>query len=188
MTLTESSKVRFVVEGRSVVGKRPVIGFTAEYTISNLLELMEKSEQEAKDIRDACKDMYFSPIWQLNIRLILDLDLKVDCRSVQQDVTLQVKVRELPTESTAKETAARAIKQAAEIFKQESLRELERMEGGIAFFSNVLMGTEVSHISVLSFNSLTFPSVKGSLHDRRCVWCVDYCQIGVFHYRCVSVK
>lgn len=55
MTLTESSKVKFVVEGRSVVGKRPVIGSTAEYTISNLLELMEKSEQESKDIRDACK-------------------------------------------------------------------------------------------------------------------------------------
>ena len=55
MTLTGSSKVKFVVEGRSVVGKHPVIGSTAEYSIGNLLELMEKSEQESKDIRDACK-------------------------------------------------------------------------------------------------------------------------------------
>ena len=50
--------MKFVVEGRSVVGKRPVIGSTAEYTISNLLELMQKSEQESKDIRDACKAKY----------------------------------------------------------------------------------------------------------------------------------
>ena len=59
MALTESSKVRFVVEGRSVLGKRPVIGSTAEYTISNLRELMEKSEQKSKDVRDACKGKYF---------------------------------------------------------------------------------------------------------------------------------
>jgi uncharacterized protein affecting Mg2+/Co2+ transport len=58
MILTESSKVKFVVEGRSVVGKRPVIGSTAEYTIGDLLELMQKSEQESKDIRDACKGKY----------------------------------------------------------------------------------------------------------------------------------
>lgn len=58
MTLTESSKVKFVVEGRSVVGKRPLIGSTTEYTISNLLELMEKSEQASTNIRDACKRKY----------------------------------------------------------------------------------------------------------------------------------
>jgi hypothetical protein len=124
MTLTESSKVRFVVEGRSVVGKRPVIGFTADYTISNLLELMEKSEKASTDIRDAY------------------LQLKVDCRSPQQDATLQLKVRELPTESTAKEITAHAIKQAAEKYKLESLKELGRMETAIEHLSNVLMGTE----------------------------------------------
>ena len=82
--------------------------------------------------------------------MILVLQLKVDCRSPHQDVTLQVKVRELPTGSTAKETAAYAIKQAAENYKQESLKELERMEADIGYFSNVLMGTDVSHISALS--------------------------------------
>lgn len=55
MTLSESSKVKFIVEGRSVVGKPPVIGFTSEYIISDLLELMEKSEKESSDIRNACK-------------------------------------------------------------------------------------------------------------------------------------
>ena len=55
MTLSESSKVKFIVEGRSVVGKPPVIGFTNEYIISDLLELMEKSEKESNDIRNACK-------------------------------------------------------------------------------------------------------------------------------------
>ena len=55
MTLSESSKVKFIVEGRSVVGKPPVIGFTSEYIISDLLELMEKTEKETNDIRNACK-------------------------------------------------------------------------------------------------------------------------------------
>jgi hypothetical protein len=60
MTLSESSKVKFIVEGRSVVGKAPVIGFTAEYIISDLLELMEKSEKESNDIRNACKSKYLT--------------------------------------------------------------------------------------------------------------------------------
>lgn len=136
MTLTESSTVKFVVEGRSVVGKRPAIGSTAEYTISNLLELMEKSEQEAKDIKDAY------------------LPLKVDCRSPHQDVTLQVKVRELPTESTAKETAARVIKQAAENFKRESLKQLERMAATVLYFSNALVGTDVRCMADLTHGAL----------------------------------
>jgi hypothetical protein len=125
MTLSESSKVKFIVEGRSVVGKPPVIGFTAEYIISDLLERMEKSEKESNDIRNAY------------------LHLKVDCRPPYQDVTLQVKVRELPTESTAKEITAHAIKQAAEKYKQESLEELQRMETDIGYFSNVLMDKDV---------------------------------------------
>ena len=75
------------------------------------------------------------------------MNLKVDCRSPNQDATLQVKVRELPTESTAKEITAYAIKQAAEKCKQESLEELERMETHFAYFSNVLTGRDVSHIS-----------------------------------------
>jgi hypothetical protein len=58
MTLSESSKVKFIVEGRSVVGKPPVIGFTPEYIIGDLLDLMEKSEKESSDIRDACKGKY----------------------------------------------------------------------------------------------------------------------------------
>ena len=74
------------------------------------------------------------------------MHLKVDCRPPHQDVTLQVKVRELPTESTAKETTAQAIKQAAEKYKQESSLELQRMEADIAYFSNVLMDRDVSHI------------------------------------------
>jgi hypothetical protein len=77
--------------------------------------------------------------------------LKVDCRPPRQDVTLQVKVRELPTESTAKEITAHAIKQAAEKYKKESLDELQRMETDIGYFSNVLMGKDVSHISAFSF-------------------------------------
>ena len=77
--------------------------------------------------------------------------LKVDCRSPHQDVTLQVKVRELPTESTAKETTAHAIKQAAEKYKQESLQELQRMETDVAYFSNALMDRDVSNISTFSF-------------------------------------
>ena len=90
--------------------------------------------------------------------MALDLRLKVDCRSAHQDdVTLQVKVRELPTESTAKEIAAYTIKQAAEDYKLESLKELERMEADIGYFSNVLMDTDVSHILSSSY-SLTFPS------------------------------
>lgn len=60
MALSESSKVKFIVEGRSVVGKPPVIGFTAEYIISDLLELMEKSEQKSNDIRNACKAKYLT--------------------------------------------------------------------------------------------------------------------------------
>lgn len=82
----------------------------------------------------------------LNYHWIVDLHLKVDCRPPHQDVTLQVKVRELPTESTAKEITAKAIKQAAEKYKQESLLELQRMETDIAYFSNVLMDRDVSHI------------------------------------------
>jgi len=71
------------------------------------------------------------------------LQLKVDSRSPDQDVILQVKVRELPTESTAKEITAHAIKQAAEKYKQESLEELQRMETDIEYFSNVLMDKDV---------------------------------------------
>jgi len=125
MTLSESSKVKFIVEGRSVVGKRRVVGFTSEYIISDLLELMEKSEKESNDIRNAY------------------LHLKVDCRSPHQDVTLQVKVRELPTGSTAKEITAHSIKQAAEKYKQESLQELQQMETDIEYFSNALMDRDV---------------------------------------------
>ena len=64
MTLSESSKVKFIVEGRSVVGKPPVIGFTAEYIIGDLLELMEKSEKETKDIRNACKIKCLTFLWR----------------------------------------------------------------------------------------------------------------------------
>lgn len=32
-----------------------MVGFTAEYIISDLLERMEKSEKESNDIRNACK-------------------------------------------------------------------------------------------------------------------------------------
>jgi hypothetical protein len=71
-------------------------------------------------------------------------------------VTLQVKVRELPTESTAKETTAHAIKQAAEKYKQESLEELNRMETDIGYFSNALMDRDVSRIASIFFYSLTF--------------------------------
>lgn len=78
---------------------------------------------------------------------ILDLHLKVDCRPPYQDVTLQVKIRELPTESTAKENTAHAIKEAAEKYKQESLGELRRMESDIECFSNVLMDRDVSHVT-----------------------------------------
>lgn len=60
MTLSESSKVKFIVEGRSVVGKPPVIGSTDEYIVSDLLKLMGKSEQESSDIRDACKGKYLT--------------------------------------------------------------------------------------------------------------------------------
>jgi hypothetical protein len=87
------------------------------------------------------------------------LQLKVDGRaSSHQDAILQVKVRELPTGSTAKETTAYTIKQAAENHKRESLKELERMEADIEYFSNVLMGTDVGHILSIIFYSLTFPS------------------------------
>ena len=86
--------------------------------------------------------------------MILDLHLKVDCRPPQQDVTLQVKVRELPTESTAKEITAHAIKQAAEKYKQESLQELKRMETDIGYFSNALTDRDVSHISTIFFFSV----------------------------------
>lgn len=82
----------------------------------------------------------------------------MDCRPPHQDVTLQVKVRELPTGSTAKETVAYAIKQAAENYKRESLKELERMEADIEYFSNLLMGTDVSRRISALFYSLTFPS------------------------------
>ena len=79
------------------------------------------------------------------------MHLKVlDCRPPHQDAILQVKVRELPTESTAKETTAYAIKQAAEKYKQESLEELQRMETDIGYFSNVLTDRDVSHISAFS--------------------------------------
>lgn len=77
--------------------------------------------------------------------------LRVDCRSPHPDATLQVKVRELPTESTAKEITAHAIKQAAEEYKQESLEELQRMETDFGYFSNVLMGRDVCRISAFSF-------------------------------------
>ena len=60
MALSQSSKVKFIVEGRSVVGKPPVIGFTDEYILSDLLELMEKSEQESNDIRNACKAKFLT--------------------------------------------------------------------------------------------------------------------------------
>jgi hypothetical protein len=60
MTLTDSSKVKFIVEGRSVLGKAPVIGFTSEYIISDLLDLMEKTEKESNDIRNACKAKYLT--------------------------------------------------------------------------------------------------------------------------------
>ena len=60
MTLSESSKVKFVVEGRSVLGKAPVVGFTSEYIISDLLELMEKLEKESDDVRNACKDNFLT--------------------------------------------------------------------------------------------------------------------------------
>jgi iron uptake system EfeUOB component EfeO/EfeM len=73
--------------------------------------------------------------------------LKVDGRPPHQDATLQVKVRELPTESTAKETTAQAIKQAAEKYKQESMQELQRMETDIGYFSNALLDRDVSYIS-----------------------------------------
>ena len=96
--------------------------------------------------------------------MVLDLELKVDCRPPRQDATLHVKVRELPTKSTATETAARSIKQAAEKFKQESLKELERMEADIGYFSDALMNTDVSHISVLPLYCLTF-RLKGSLYS-----------------------
>ena len=80
------------------------------------------------------------------------MHLKVDSRSTpHQDAILQVKVRELPTESTAKETTAHAIKQAAEKYKRESLEELKRMETDITNFSNVLMDRDVSHILAFSF-------------------------------------
>ena len=79
------------------------------------------------------------------------MNLKVDCRPPHQDVTLFVKVRELPTESTAKEITALTIKQAAEKYKKESLEELQRMETEIVYFSNVLMDRDVSHISAFSF-------------------------------------
>jgi len=60
MTLSESSKVKFIVEGRSVVGKPPVVGFTDEYIIRDLLELMERLEKESNDIRNACKGKFFT--------------------------------------------------------------------------------------------------------------------------------
>ena len=77
--------------------------------------------------------------------------MKVNSRSPDQDATLQVKVRELPTESTAMETTAHVTKQAAEKYKQEFLEELKRMETDIAHFSVVLMDRDVSHISAFSF-------------------------------------
>ena len=85
------------------------------------------------------------------LTLNLDLHLKVDCRSPHQDVTLQVKVRELPTGSTAKEITAHSIKQAAEKYKQESLQELQQMETDIEYFSNALMDRDVSRISASFF-------------------------------------
>ena len=36
-----------------------MIGLTDEYIISNLLELMEQSEKESNDIRNACKGHFF---------------------------------------------------------------------------------------------------------------------------------
>ena len=76
MTLSESSKVKFIVEGRSVVGKPPVIGSTDEYIISDLLELMEKSEQQSSDIRDACKGKYLT-IFLMCGNLIYTLDSRL---------------------------------------------------------------------------------------------------------------
>ena len=80
-------------------------------------------------------------------------------------MTLQLKVRELPTESTAKETTAHAIKQAAEKYKQESLEELNRMETDIGYFSNVLMDRDVSSHRSILYYSLIFPPLKDSLYD-----------------------
>ena len=104
---------------------------------------------------------------------IVDLHLKVDCRPPHQDVTLQVKVRELPTESTAKEITAKAIKQAAEKYKQESLLELQRMETDIAYFSNVLMDRDVSHISATFF----FNKSNISHFKRFAAWSI-FCMVG----------
>ena len=72
-------------------------------------------------------------------------------------MTLQVKVRELPTESTAKEITAYAIKQAAEKYKLESLEELKRMDTDIGYFTNTLMDRNVSRSYLnIFFYSLTF--------------------------------